>query len=108
MKCIASKEQIRLLCKSENVKEYKNLLEVLLKFRDKESPIYDYDIEYLKIDDNETYSTLYYGFKVLLQESSSEQVQTGFKDFTQKTCDLCGNTRLKYNFGIKNIKIKKK
>lgn len=104
MKCIATQEQIRLLCKSENIKEYKNLLEVLLKFREKESPIYDYDIEYLKIDDNETYSTLYYGFKVLLQESSSEWVQTGFKDFTQKTCDLCGNTRLKYNFGIKNIK----
>lgn len=104
MKCIATQEQIRLLCKSENVKEYKNLLEVLLNFKEKECPIYDYDIEHLKLEDNEIYGTLYYGFKELLKESSSEWVQTGFKDFTQKICDLCGNTRLKYNFGIKNMK----
>lgn len=101
-KSLVTQEQISLLVNSECIKRYKNLPELLKDFKLKRKPIYKDDIEGLKETDSKLYSVLVYGFGELITEGAREWVQLGFIDTDNSTCELCGNTRLEYNFKIQN------
>lgn len=98
---MASQEDIKLLCKSECIKRYKGLQELLESFIDKKQPIYLEDIQELK-KDKESYNTIRYSFEELRKEASSEWINVGFVDAGKIICDLCGSSNLKLNFKIKN------
>lgn len=101
---LATQEQIKLLVNSECTKRYNNLLNILIKFKRKNKPIYSYDIKHLKDKDNETFSILSFSFKELVDEASKEWKQYGFIGTKFNHCQLCGSNRLNLNYKIINIK----
>lgn len=100
-RALASQEDIKLLSKSECIKRYKCLYELFKSFIPKKSPIYLEDTEILK-KDKQSYNTIRYSFKELVEEASSEWVNVGCVDTKKIVCDLCGSSNLKFNFKIKN------
>lgn len=104
---LATQEEISLLLNSDCTNRYQGLLKLLMRFKKERKPIYLDDIKNLKTADNETFSILAYSFKELVSEGSREWKQLGYINLDNKVCELCGNTRLEYNFRIKNIKNEK-
>ena len=102
MTSIATQEEIRLLSKSIFIDRYENLKNILITFLNRKKPIYIDDIKYLEKEDPKTYMIFRFSFQEIVEECSKEWIYIKIIDTIQKTCDLCGNNRLRYNYLIKN------
>ncbi|MEF9991281.1 MAG: hypothetical protein RR835_02255 [Peptostreptococcaceae bacterium] len=100
--CIFNQEDINILYRSECIKRYKLLSELIKKYKIDKKPIYQEDIEFLIKTNKDTFNTIKYGHEEILKEAINEWTYVGFVDSTNRICHLCGSSKLKENFKIVN------
>lgn len=96
-RALVTKEEKRLVLKSDIIKKYLELESILTK---DDKVIYDKDIQYLKTTNKKLYDVIIHGFKEIKDTASEEWYQAGYKGNYITNCELCGHPSLTHVYKI--------